>query len=161
MALSLKRNPAENSSVIEATLGGGTSFVGLYPDDKVTIIVLSNLDNAPSAIIARDLAAIVFGEKYQAPGERKEIKVDPKLYDAYVGEYERAPGRNFSVAKENDRLFLAFPGRPTVELFPEAENKFFVKVIDVQFSFVKDDKGRVTHMILHQLGQNIPAKKIK
>jgi len=143
------------------SIDGFVTFITRYPNDKVTIIVLSNFGSAPSPIIARDLAAIVFGEKYEVPIERKEIKVDPKLYDAYLGEYERQPGRNFVVFKENDRLFLAYLGRPTIELFPESENKFFVKVIDIQFSFVKDDKGQVIHLILHQEGENIPVKKVK
>jgi CubicO group peptidase (beta-lactamase class C family) len=143
------------------SIDGFVTFITRYPNDKVTIIVLSNFGNTPSPIIARDLAAIVFGEKYEVPVERKEIKVDPKLYDAYLGEYERQPGRNFVVFKENDRLFLAYLGRPTIELFPESENKFFVKIIDIQFSFVKDDKGHVTHLILHQEGENIPVKKVK
>jgi hypothetical protein len=47
------------------------------------------------------------------------------------------------------------------ELYPEAENKFFAKPIDIQISFVKDDKGRVTHLVLHAPEQNITAKKIK
>jgi len=59
-------------------------------------------------------------------------------------------------------LFLNFLDRPTLELFPEAENKFFVKPIDVLFSFVKDEKGQVTHFLQHLAnGRNILAKKIK
>ncbi len=132
------------------SIDGFVTFLGHYPNEKVTVIVLSNLGNSPSPFIARDLAAIVFGEKYDLPVERKEIKVDPKLYEAYVGEYERQPSRNFKVFIENDRLFLAYLGRPTIELFPESETRFFVKIIDIQFSFVRDEKGQVTHLILHQ-----------
>lgn len=142
-------------------IDGFVTFLGHYPQEKLTVIVLSNFSNTPSPAIARDLAAIVFGEKYQVPIERKEIKVDPKIYDAYVGEYERQPGRNFRVFIENGRLFLAYLGRPTIELFSESETKFFVKVIDIQFSFVRDDKGQITHLILHQNGEDIPVKKVK
>jgi CubicO group peptidase (beta-lactamase class C family) len=142
-------------------IDGFVTFLGHYPKEKLTVIVLSNFSNTPSPTIARDLAAIVFGEKYAVPVERKEIKVDPKIYDAYVGEYERQPGRNFRVFSENGRLFLAYLGRPTIELFPESETKFFVKVIDMQFSFVRDEKGQVTHLILHQQGEDILVKKVK
>jgi hypothetical protein len=45
-------------------------------------------------------------------------------------------------------------------LFPESETKFFLKVVDAQVSFVKDDQGAVTHLILHQGGEQ-KAKKIK
>lgn len=153
----LRRKHISHSGSID----GFVTFLGHYPNEKVTVIVLSNQGNSPSPYIARDLAAIVFGEKYDLPVERKEIKVDPKVYAAYVGEYERQPGRNFKVFLENNRLYLAYLGRPTIELLPEAADKFFVKIIDIQFGFVKDEKGQVTHLVLHQEGENIPVKKIK
>ena len=146
------------------SIAGFTSFVGRYPNEKVTIIVLNNIvgTSVPAAIIARDLAAIVFGEQYQVMGEHKEIKVDPKIYDAYVGEYERSPGRTYIITKKDDRLFYTFLDRPPFEMRPEAEIKFFIKEIDLQFTFVKDEKGQVTHLILRApTGENIQAKKIK
>lgn len=38
--------------------------------------------------MGRDLTAILFGEKYELPRERVAARVDAKLFDAYVGEYE-------------------------------------------------------------------------
>jgi len=154
------RKLVSHTGVIE----GFTSFVGRYPNDKVTVIVLNNSVGAsvPAANIAHDLAAIVFGEKYQVMGEHKEIKVDPKIYDAYVGEYERAPGRTYLITKSHDRLFYQFFDKPPFEMRPEAENKFFIKEIELQFTFVKDEKGQVTQLILHTpTGENIQAKKIR
>jgi len=34
-------------------------------------------------------------------------------------------------------------GQPKSEMFPESETTFFVKDADAQFTFVKDDQGRV------------------
>ena len=51
-------------------------------------------------------------------------------------------------------------GQDKFEVFPESETKYFVKVIDAQVTFVKDAKGEVTHLILHQGGDR-QAKKIK
>lgn len=50
-------------------------------------------------------------------------------------------------------------GQPQFELFPESETKFFLKVIDAKVTFVKDDTGKVTHLILHQGGDR-EAKRI-
>jgi len=145
-------------------LEGFTSFVGRYPNEKVTIIVLNNTNGSsvPAGQIAHDLAAIVFGEKYELMVERIEIKIDRKIYDAYVGEYERSPGRSYLITKKDDCLFYKFLDRPSFVMRPEAENKFFIKEIDLQFTFVKDEKGQVTHLILRApTGENIHAKKIK
>jgi hypothetical protein len=46
------------------------------------------------------------------------------------------------------------------ELFPETEFKFFVRDFDAQimFTFVKDEKGRVTHLTYNR---NQQARKLR
>jgi CubicO group peptidase (beta-lactamase class C family) len=95
------------------------------------------------------------------PAERKEIKLDPAFYDQYVGEYELAPGFIIVITKEDGKLMGQATGQPKVELFPEAETKFFLKVVDGQVEFVKGEAGKVTGLILVQGGQRLPGRKIK
>ncbi len=52
-------------------------------------------------------------------------------------------------------------GQPKVELYPEAETKFFLKVVDGQVEFQKDDAGKVTGLVLIQGGQRLPGRKVK
>jgi CubicO group peptidase (beta-lactamase class C family) len=143
------------------TIDGFTSFMVRYPAEQVTIIVLSNIGTTSAAAIGRDLAAIVFGQPYEVIAERKEVAIDPAILDAYIGEYERAPGRNLIVTKRDGKLFLDFVNRPTVQLLPESNVKFFVRQINAQFEFVKDESGRVTHLILYQQGESIQVRKVK
>jgi hypothetical protein len=110
--------------------------------------------------IANDMAAIVFGEKYEIPRERVAIKLDPKLYDAYIGQYQLGPILILTITKESDRLMAEVAGQPKIELFPESETKFFFKVVDAPVTFVKDEQGQVTGLILYQGGEQ-RAKKIK
>ena len=42
------------------------------------------------------------------------------------------------------------PGQGKVPLFTDTETKFFAKAMDAQTEFLKDDKGAVTHLMLHQ-----------
>jgi CubicO group peptidase (beta-lactamase class C family)/uncharacterized protein YneR len=95
------------------------------------------------------------------PAERKEVKLDPALYDQYVGEYELAPGFSIVITKEEGKLMGQATGQPKVELFPEAETKFFLKVVDGQVEFVKGEKSEVTGLVLIQGGQRLPGKKVK
>lgn len=148
-----------------ATHGGGiegfSTSINRFPDDRVTVIVLSNNEAARSGRIARDLAAIAFGEKYEVPVERAVVKVDPKIYDAYAGEYELEPGFVFTVTREGDRLMLQATGQGKTELFPASETNFFPKVVRADITFVKDAAGSVTHLVLNQGGRQMNAKKIK
>ena len=52
-------------------------------------------------------------------------------------------------------------GQPKAELYPTSATEFFLKVVDAQVTFVKTEQGVVTHLILHENGSNMPAKKIR
>lgn len=93
--------------------------------------------------------------------DRKEVKVDPKIYDAYAGEYELTPTLVLTVTNENGKLMGQPNGQQKAELFPTSETEFFLKAIDAQVTFVKDAQGNVKHLILHQNGRNMEAKKIR
>jgi CubicO group peptidase (beta-lactamase class C family) len=145
--------------------GGGIegfrTSINRFPDDRVTVIVLSNYEGANAGRVARDLAAVAFGEKYELPVERVVAKVDPKIYDAYVGEYELGPGFVFTITREGDHLMMQATGQGKAEAFPASETNFFFKVVRADITFVKDATGSVTHLVLNQGGRQMNAKKIK
>ena len=93
--------------------------------------------------------------------ENKSIAVDPKTYDAYAGEYEVTPTFMVKVYKEGEKLMTQATGQPAFELFPEGENKFFLRGVNAKVTFTRDDKGAVTGLIIHQGGRDMPGKKIK
>lgn len=130
-----------------------------YLDDRVSIILLTNSDDVFINSAIRDLAAIVFGEKYNVPKERPAIRLDPKIYDAYVGQYELEPDFILTVVREGNKLVGGVDGRQ-FELLPETDTKFFVREYDAQimFTFFKDEKGQATHLIYNRSQR---APKIK
>jgi len=96
-----------------------------------------------------------------APKEHKEIAVDPKLFEGYVGRYQLAPNFNLTVTREGSHLFVQATGQPKFEVFPESERDYFLKVVDAQVTFQTDAHGRATELVLHQNGANIPGKRIE
>jgi mono/diheme cytochrome c family protein len=93
--------------------------------------------------------------------ERAVAQIDPKILDAYVGEYEFMPGRTVAIARSGDQLMAGMRGVPNTPLFPETETKFFFKVADIQLIFVKDDNGEVNELVVEQGGRTFRAKRIK
>ena len=83
------------------------------------------------------------------------------ILETYVGEYELAPTFSIVVTLEDGALFAQATGQQTFPIFAESETEFFLRVVDAQVSFTKDDSGAVTGMILHQNGANQPARKIR
>jgi len=143
--------------------GGGiegfNTFLAYYPDDKMTVVVLANLNGSAPEQIAGQLAAIAHNENVQLPSERKEITVSPKTLADYTGTYELAPGFDLVVTLEGTQLMSQATGQPKVQLFAESETKFFLKVVDAQVEFFRDDKGAVTHLMLHQGGRDMKAPR--
>ncbi|HWO00066.1 MAG TPA: serine hydrolase [Blastocatellia bacterium] len=92
---------------------------------------------------------------------RPSAVVDPAVYEGYVGEYELAPGFSIVISKEGARLMAQATGQPKIELIPESKLKFFVKEVDARVEFVVNDSGMAISLVLHQGGQDLPAKKIK
>ena len=99
--------------------------------------------------------------KFEPPKEHKAIQLDPKIFDAYAGEYQVVPGLSVVFSREGDKFFMQPTGQSKTEIFPESETDFFLAVADVQITFVKDDKGEVHEAILHQTGRKLTAKRMK
>jgi CubicO group peptidase (beta-lactamase class C family) len=142
-------------------INGFSSMIIRLPDVNITAVVLSNLESANASRIARELLAIYFGQPFQAPAGRTVAKVDPALYDAYVGEYQLSPVFSLTVTRDGNRLFAQGTGQRPIEVFPESETTFFARAIDAQITFVKDAQGRVTHLVLHQNGRDQEARKVR
>ena len=133
-----------------------------FPDQKVVIILLGNLENSQVIRASKDLAALIFGEKYEISRERTSVKIDPKILDAYVGDYEDRPGRVTSILVENGTLMLKLTGQPVgVPLLAESETQFFHPVQDIQVAFSKDANGQVVELTLRLNGREFHARKLK
>ncbi len=145
--------------------GGGifgfSTYIARYPADRVTIVVLSNVEGAPSGEIANSLAGIVFGGPYEIPAERKEIQVAAKTLEKYVGQYQLTPQLALSVTLEGGKLLGQISTQPKLELAAESETVFFFKTVNAQVTFMINAQGEVTGLTFRQGGSDIPAQKIK
>jgi CubicO group peptidase (beta-lactamase class C family) len=138
--------------------GGGiegfNTDLAYYPDDKLTVVVLGNLNGDAPESIAAKLAAVAHGDKVVLPSERKEVAVPPAILAKFVGTYELAPTFSIAITLEGNQLMAQATNQPKFSIFPESETKFFLKVVDAQIEFFKDDKGDVTSLVLHQGGRD-------
>jgi CubicO group peptidase (beta-lactamase class C family) len=90
----------------------------------------------------------------------KQITVDPKLLDRYVGRYGTPPDLILVIRREGDHLSVQENDEPKQELFGESDRDFFAKGNDDAYTFEVDAQGRITSMTLHADGRDIPLKRI-
>lgn len=91
---------------------------------------------------------------------RKTVMVNPKVLDAYVGQYELAPKVILVLSRQNRHLFAQITGQPILEVFPESETTFFWKVVDMQFAIQRDKDGNVVGLAFGRGDQKAIAKRI-
>ncbi len=92
--------------------------------------------------------------------QHKEVEIDPKLLDLYAGRYGEPPNLIITIRREGNHLSLQENDEPKQDIFPESSNTFFSKASDDELSFETDAQGRVTAMVLHLSGKDIPLKRI-
>jgi len=138
---------------------GFNTSLAYYPDDKLVVAVLANLNGQVPGQLTGKLAQVVHGEKVVLAAEHKEITVSPKVLAQYVGTYELLPTFSIAITLEGDRLMAQATNQPKFPLFAESETLFFLKVVEAQIEFVKDDKGQIANLVLHQNGRDQKGAK--
>ncbi len=147
--------------------GGIMGFVTMierFPEERLLVVALSNLENTPIGPIGDDLAAIALGLRYVVPREPSVARLDDSALDACPGRYETGGDprnrKRFTVTRGGTRLWCEPDGKPRFELTPESETLFYIKGIDSEARFVRDGAGKVTHLVLIEDGHDLTATRL-
>jgi CubicO group peptidase (beta-lactamase class C family) len=124
----------------EASIGNYKKSLELNPANSNAIEKLKNL-----------------GVEYKAG----KVNINPEVFMQFVGEYQLAPNFIMTITTDDDKIFEQASGQSKFEIFPTSETEYYLKVVNAQISFIKDDSGKVLKFILHQNGRDIPGEKIK
>ncbi len=140
--------------------GGFRSFIGFESKTGMGVVVLSNAETPAGVDDIGQHLLNANAPLWQPPKEHTQIAVDPKVFDGYVGQYQLAPNFIMTITREGAQFFVQATGQPKLEIFPESEHDYFLKVVDAQITFETDSQGRATGLVLHQNGMNQPAKRL-
>lgn len=144
--------------------GGITGFVSdirRIPEDETCIVVLDNQPNqADPSRIALDIAATLNGKAVKLPEIKVASTVDTAILRQYVGVYQVSTTFSIAVTLDGGRLYGQATGQGKFEIFAEKKDFFFLKVVQADVEFVRGADDKVEKLILHQNGQNIPAKRL-
>ena len=145
--------------------GGGiegfNTVINRFTDDELCIIILKNVDNYQLFNANKMATAIMFGERFDLPSEHKIATVDKHIYKTLAGDYELEKDFVLSITTDGINIYSQATGQDKFEIYPEKENFYFLKVVDAQLEFNKDDSGNISSLTLYQGGAKMPAKKIK
>lgn len=92
--------------------------------------------------------------------EQKDADVPTEILQSYTGKYQLAPNFVMAITVSGKQIFAQATAQPQIEIFPESQTKFYVKVVEAKIEFVKEN-GKVSKLILYQNGHEMPAPKIE
>lgn len=144
------------------------STVSYFPDDKLSLVILSNGNTVKLNTIAIGILSKYYGKKYNYPDFRYESKTSLST-DRFTGVYHAKLAGIITVAKfqiskaGKNHLFLSMynngkEGEKRL-LIPKNENIFYSPENDAEFDFTFNKKGNVTGAKLTQGKQSINCKK--
>ncbi len=89
------------------------------------------------------------------------VKIPDTILDTYTGTYLLPDGRKVVVTKENKALKISSEGFITALLYPQSENKFFMRDYELQMEFLKNGESKVSNFILYNNGKQVmDVKKV-
>lgn len=116
-------------------------------------------DGKVSALVLHQNGVDQRAPRGELPPPPKEVTLRVETLREYVGEYPLAPRFVMTITEADGALFAQATGQGKAPVFASARDEFFYKVVNAQISFQRDATGKITGLILHQNGQNMPAKK--
>lgn len=140
------------------SIPGYSSILARFPDENLTIIILSNLTGVPVKEMTENLAAITLGKPTTTLSNLKPVQVDPKILETYTGEYRLAVITATIFLKEG-KLYGQLTGQPAFELVPISNTQFVVQNLGIEINFVLSG-GKTDRLILKQNGRELTARKI-
>ncbi|GAA0642102.1 serine hydrolase [Brevundimonas lenta] len=160
-ALGLRVTETDGDTVISHNGGieGFNTYLGYETGDRLTVVVLGNLNGLAPDTLGTDLMTLARGGTVTLHGERQAIAVAPEALHAYEGVYEATPTFAFTMSVVDGKLMTQATGQDQFELFAEGPDAFFLTVVDARVVFTRDASGAVDGMVLHQNGRQLQVKK--
>jgi hypothetical protein len=89
----------------------------------------------------------------------KEITVSPDILNQYVGTYPLPPDANLTVTLEDEQFMAQVGNYGKYPLSAMSETEFFLQGLGATVKFYKDDKGVVSHLIIHMETSDYAARR--
>jgi CubicO group peptidase (beta-lactamase class C family) len=142
------------------TTWGYSSYIAIYPEDEIIIILMSNVSTMPTESIGGDIEKMVYGLPFEIPEPKNITEVDSHTLDFYDGTYISDSGNlKLIISSRQDRLFAQLVGNPAFEIYPNGSHNFFGKKVEIDISFAVDDQT-VKGLYTDRMGQTMYFKKL-
>jgi CubicO group peptidase (beta-lactamase class C family) len=134
---------------------GFKTSLAYFPNDNVTIVVLSNLGAAVEKM-TDGLAAILFGIPVELAPETAAppalVTLPAELLQDYVGAYRFSSTLTIVITLSGNQLVSQANGQARVPLYAESETRFSTRISEGDIEFNRGPAGKVVSMTMYHNG---------
>lgn len=135
---------------------GFHSIMGVYPTDRLSVIVIANNDNAAPKNIEQTIAAKVLGiwgeDVEEAPEAISEFTIAPETLKQYVGIYESKGSQFLLEPLDNSLQVIQVYNDAVYDITPESQTSF--GYAGLVFTFEDVVNGLTQTMVINQDGSD-------
>lgn len=137
--------------------GGGiegfSTLVGYRPAERISVILLSNVETHYLPELERPLFTVARGQPVVLPSERKQIALSPAERQQLAGTYVAPDGRRLRLRVEGSGLQARLGGRPWMPVLAERPDYLFARLVDEQYQVERAADGAVLALTLQRQGR--------
>jgi CubicO group peptidase (beta-lactamase class C family) len=134
--------------------GGFSSMIAVNPGTRTAAVVLVD-----STTLFNDLPAHLVEPTVPLRKKRVALPTDLEILKQYVGRYELTPQFAIEVLVDGTRLMAQATRQRAYEVFREAPDVFFYRVVPAKLRFSRGADGEVDGLTLEQGGRELKGKR--
>jgi CubicO group peptidase (beta-lactamase class C family) len=142
-------------------LHGFISQLSRFPEENLTVVMLTNVTPPQVNINANTLAEFYLWEKMDKQPSYSTLAASNADLKIYEGRYDFKNGAVMTITTDGKDLYAQLSNQPKFQIFPSAPDEYFWKVVEAKIKFFKNEKNEVTHGHFVQGGFEIDAVRLK
>lgn len=151
-------------------LAGYRSLIARFPEQKFSIILLSNNASFNTQGTAMKISELYLKDQFveETPAEaapvpvnEKEFKGNPELLAKFAGKYELRPEFIINITTVNTDLFIEAHEVPLTRLVQISENEFAIPAMHAKLTFASDNTGEVNQIMIMLNDQPMSARRVR
>jgi len=146
---------------------GYRTYLGRFPDQKFSVMVLSNLGSFDPSGMAMNIAELYLADLFveeavaaETEPEFETINIAPVILQNYAGEYELISGERIAVRRNGDKLNIRLPGQAWETIYAVEEAKFLSFDGKSKCFFQINSNGDADEILIDHQNQEIVAKRL-
>ena len=144
--------------------GGGSfgcsALSAWYPDEQLSVVILSNVSVLPVNELWNDIEKIIFNEPFEMPVIAETIQLSLAELKTFTGKYTQG-NQELNIFLINERLCAKLGVNMPFEIYAEDNLKFYGKKVNVRFKFVTGKNGEISALDAEVRGQILHFNKVK